>query len=390
MAHDTMPKNVIQAIARVMEELPGIGRDSKSEQGYQYRGIEAITANAQTLMGKYCVVPIPKVLTRNTVAFNINNKPWTQEELEIEYTVYGPGGVKDCIKVGPLWGLGRDNSDKGANKAMTQAYKYALIQMLVVGDSKDDPDREVANQADGPNTQQVQGPAPLTPEQAIIAATWDSEQEFNMAHQLYTSSVSRLNQEQRANLRDWKASNKYPVWMQPHEYDDTMAAIRNLKQGKPLETKPLAEMNDEELGQTLKDALAPQTEETSQPPAETPEGPLSPADDLLKRIHASIDQMTGRECIDRLRELSLPVSGKVDDLRGRLHEHADKVASEDEAPTPEKENDSEQDGEKCQFCGENPCVCATDDEPEVPEEQPEPLPTPGDNYEESDEGRPFT
>ncbi len=44
-----MPTNVIEALARVEAELPGIGKDQKaSEQqgGYAYRGIEAITAHA--------------------------------------------------------------------------------------------------------------------------------------------------------------------------------------------------------------------------------------------------------------------------------------------------------------------------------------------------------
>jgi hypothetical protein len=37
-------------------------------------------------------------------------------------------------------GIGRDNSDKGANKALTQAFKYALIQVLCIADAKDDGD----------------------------------------------------------------------------------------------------------------------------------------------------------------------------------------------------------------------------------------------------------
>lgn len=142
------PAHVIEALARVMEELPGIGKDDTSPQGYNYRGIEAITRHIQTLMGKYCVVAVPRVTTRMTIDLTVNNKPWTEEQLEVVYTFYGPGGVDDRIEVGPLWGLGRDNSDKGANKAMTQAFKYALIQTFCIGDGKDDPDSHSAAEAD--------------------------------------------------------------------------------------------------------------------------------------------------------------------------------------------------------------------------------------------------
>lgn len=145
-----MPTNVITAIARVMTELPGIGRGERSEQGYNYRGIEAITSEAQVLLGRYCVVFVPRIVSREVRELTINGRPWTEDKLEIVYTVYGPGGVGDSIEVGPLIGLGRDNSDKGVNKCMTQAYKYALIQVLCVGDRHDDADKDPAREPDAP------------------------------------------------------------------------------------------------------------------------------------------------------------------------------------------------------------------------------------------------
>lgn len=132
--------NVIEALARVIADMPGIGKTDDSSQGYKYRGIEAITREAQELLGKHGVVFVPRVVRRDVKDLTINNKPWTQDEAEVVYTVYGPGGIDDRIEIGPLWGLGRDNSDKGMNKAMTQAFKYALLQALCIGDAKDDGD----------------------------------------------------------------------------------------------------------------------------------------------------------------------------------------------------------------------------------------------------------
>lgn len=148
-------KNVITALSAVMAELPGIGKTERSQQGYQYRGIEAITAAAQPLFAKHGVVFTPHVEGRRVKEFQLGKGTWTEDELVVRYTVYGPGGPEDKIEVGPIFGLGRDNSDKGAVKAMTQAYKYALLQTLCIGDSLDDADGERAHEADAQPSQQA-------------------------------------------------------------------------------------------------------------------------------------------------------------------------------------------------------------------------------------------
>lgn len=143
MTEEARAANVIEALGRVMRDLPGIGKDqqaSAQQGGYAYRGIEAITAEAQGLFARHGVVFTPHVLSYEVRDLVINNKPWTDVYEMVEYTVYGPGGVSDCIKVGPILSIGRDNSDKGGNKCLTQAYKYALTQTLTISDGKDDGD----------------------------------------------------------------------------------------------------------------------------------------------------------------------------------------------------------------------------------------------------------
>lgn len=134
--------NVVVALSHVMADMPGIGKGDRSEQGYSYRGIEQITKEARPLLAKHGVVFVPRVVNREVYQVQINNRPWSDTVLEVVYTVYGPGGIEDRIEVGPLVGIGRDNSDKGANKAMSQAFKYALLQTLCIGDTKDDGDSQ--------------------------------------------------------------------------------------------------------------------------------------------------------------------------------------------------------------------------------------------------------
>lgn len=144
------PTNVSQALARVMAELPAIGKNktaSPQQGGYSYRGIEEITAVVQSLFSKYGVVFVPKVTNCEIKDLLVNSKPWTDTILTVEYGIYGPQGPSDSIICGPIIGIGRDNSDKGANKAMTQAFKYALLQVLCISDQAADADGQ-AHEAD--------------------------------------------------------------------------------------------------------------------------------------------------------------------------------------------------------------------------------------------------
>lgn len=134
------PANVVEALARVAAELPSIGKDRQASQqqgGYSYRGIEAITRHAAPLLAKYGVVFAPDVQHIEIREITVNGKPWTDTVLTVGYRIHGPGGADDHIDA-TVVGIGRDNADKGANKALTQAFKYVLTQTLCVADGKDD------------------------------------------------------------------------------------------------------------------------------------------------------------------------------------------------------------------------------------------------------------
>lgn len=136
--------NVVEALASVMRDLPGIGKSkhpSADGKGitYAYRGIEEITSEVQGLFAKYGVVCVPRVRSRSVVDITVNDKPWTDTYLEVNWDIYGPGGLEDCLSA-TTYGHGRDNSDKGTNKAQTQAFKYLLLDLLCISDPADDND----------------------------------------------------------------------------------------------------------------------------------------------------------------------------------------------------------------------------------------------------------
>jgi hypothetical protein len=148
------PVSVLRAVALVMLDMPGIQKltpeqrrkltGQEAEPGgsritYAYRGIDQVTTEAQHLFGRHGVVLTWRTLGYEVRAFTMgqNNSPWTEHEMRVEWTVFGPLG--DSLKIDTI-GLGRDNSDKGSNKALTGAYKNLLLKLLAIGDPKDDPD----------------------------------------------------------------------------------------------------------------------------------------------------------------------------------------------------------------------------------------------------------
>jgi hypothetical protein len=132
--------NVHAALSMVMAAMPAISKDqsaSAAQGGYAYRGIEAITRHVQPLFAANGIVIIPSVRSIEFRELTVNGKPWVDAILTVDYTLVGPdGSTLQATTVG----IGRDNSDKSANKAMTQAFKYLLLQVLCISDAKDDAD----------------------------------------------------------------------------------------------------------------------------------------------------------------------------------------------------------------------------------------------------------
>ena len=180
------PSNVVEALTFVMRDLPGIARDQRAteeEGGYAYRGIEQITAYISPLLAKHRVVFVPQVQAMERRSISVDHAVFTDTVLTVRYRIFGPGGSNDYIEA-TVVGIGRDSSDKGANKAMTQAYKYVMMQTLCIADTRNDADGETW-------TAEALAPAPraaieevverirdLPPEGAAVFRAWKNEQGF--------------------------------------------------------------------------------------------------------------------------------------------------------------------------------------------------------------------
>lgn len=132
--------NIYESINAIMQEVPAIRKNqTNKQQGFKFRGIDAVMNTLQPLLAKHKVFVVPQVLEQ------------TREErqsskggnllysiLKIKYTFYAEDGTfVEAITTGE----GMDSGDKASNKAMAIAMKYAMFQVFCIP-TEDDPDAE--------------------------------------------------------------------------------------------------------------------------------------------------------------------------------------------------------------------------------------------------------
>ena len=131
-------ENIHSKLAAIIGELPAIGKESKvtGNFGYNYRGIEDILPAVKGLFAKHSVHVAPDHTLVSDEAGLGHKGNQRRVVLHSGFTFYAADGSSfTCHTMGEAM----DTQDKALNKAMTAAYKYALIQTLAIADG-DDPD----------------------------------------------------------------------------------------------------------------------------------------------------------------------------------------------------------------------------------------------------------
>jgi len=125
---------VYQAICNVQADLckEGIGKDSTNTyDGYKFRGIDAVYNALSPLLAKHGLCVLPRMLSR-TVEIHASKKGdglfYVTVDAEFDF-VSAEDGSKHTVKT---YGEAMDRSDKGTNKAMSAAYKYAAFQTFAI------------------------------------------------------------------------------------------------------------------------------------------------------------------------------------------------------------------------------------------------------------------
>jgi len=152
---------IFKKIPEIMSEVGHIEKNRKNQaQGYAFRGIDDLYSAMQPLLAKHGVFYSPNIL-RETREERQSKSGGTMiyTILTVEYTFYAEDGSKfTACTVGEAM----DSGDKSANKAMSAALKYALLQIFCIPTQEDNDTEnhspEVAPRS-GPTTQPASKPA---------------------------------------------------------------------------------------------------------------------------------------------------------------------------------------------------------------------------------------
>lgn len=134
---------IYQLIGKAIGMIGAIGKDKKNQQqGFMYRGIDQVYNALNPVLSDLGLFFCPEVVDmKREERVNKNGTMLAFTILTVKYTVYAPDGSFVTMTV---LGEGMDSGDKGCNKAMSIAYKYALFQLLCIPtEEMKDPDAEV-------------------------------------------------------------------------------------------------------------------------------------------------------------------------------------------------------------------------------------------------------
>ena len=138
-----MEGKIYEAIPKIMSEVGAVGKDSvNKQQGFKFRGIDAVMNALHPALSRNKVFVVPEVLEQireeRTSAKGAN---LIYSICKIKYTFYAEDGSSISSVV---IGEGMDSGDKATNKAMAIALKYAFFQVFCIPtEEMVDPDSEV-------------------------------------------------------------------------------------------------------------------------------------------------------------------------------------------------------------------------------------------------------
>jgi hypothetical protein len=123
--------NIYESINAIMKHVPSIGKDHKNQQqGYKFRGIDDMYNALNPLLAEYGVFATSEVLNAEreerqaksggTLLYSI---------LTVKFNFYATDGT---FVTSVMIGEAMDNADKASNKAMSTAFKYALMQLFCI------------------------------------------------------------------------------------------------------------------------------------------------------------------------------------------------------------------------------------------------------------------
>lgn len=177
--------NTQQLIAAVMAEVSSLAKtDKNTQQGFNFRGIDAVMNAVGPALRKHAGFIVPCVLSEeHSTVPSKNGGSLNVVRLKVSYEVHAQEG--DPIE-GVVVSEAFDSGDKATAKAMSVAYRTFLLQLLCLPTDEPDPDSfsyEVAEAV----------PQPAAPKVDFVLQAWEAKSK---------AEVTQIYNEARRNKAD--------------------------------------------------------------------------------------------------------------------------------------------------------------------------------------------
>ena len=142
MAEAVKKMNIYEAITKCMEEIGAVGKDDvNKQQGFKYRGIDAVMNALNPALKHNNVFVVPEVMEQQRQERTTGKGTVLIYSIcKIKFTFFAEDGSHiEAVTIGE----GMDSGDKATNKAMSIAFKYACFQVFCIPtEEMKDPDSE--------------------------------------------------------------------------------------------------------------------------------------------------------------------------------------------------------------------------------------------------------
>ena len=195
--------NLHEKLLAIMSEIEYLKKDSNVSYGqtkYKAMSEEKVTKTVREKFIKHKIVMYPVEQAWERVG-NVSH-------VDVKYRIVDTENPGDSIIIASC-GDGADTQDKGSGKAMTYAYKYALLRTFAIP-TGEDPDKISSEQLDDEQAEEMAKNEPITPLQGKTLQGVLKGQDVTKFFEDYgITKLSELTKEQYARAAKEIEQGKY-------------------------------------------------------------------------------------------------------------------------------------------------------------------------------------
>ncbi len=141
---------IITRLNKVMDDVGAVGKDGRNtHQNFDFRGIDAVVNATSPAFRKHGIVVVPTLnsIDYETVEVGQNRSRMASVRVNVTYTFHAPDGSNVSATVAAE---SMDSGDKATAKAMSVAFRIALLQTLCLPTTDVDPDAQSYERSPAP------------------------------------------------------------------------------------------------------------------------------------------------------------------------------------------------------------------------------------------------